>query len=137
MRFRIHHVYTLVLDLTTSDISAIADEDYETKYQLPVTVEAGQTHLVPIEIKDDTRFESDETFLATLNGSAVGEGIQIMSILIEDDDGKQNHFQRQTTGFLGFMIYERYEKISCSRISKHCFSKKKIQEWQKHSAYER
>ena len=82
--------HTLVLDLTTSDISAIADKDYEAKYQLPVTVEAGQTHLVPIEIRDDTRFESDEAFLVKLNGSAVGEGIRVMEIWIEDDDGKTN-----------------------------------------------
>ena len=82
--------YTVVLDLSTSDVSAIAGKDYEAKYQLPVTVEAGQTHLVPVEIRDDHRFESNETFLVKLNGSAVGEGIQVMNILIEDDDGKQN-----------------------------------------------
>ena len=80
---------TVVLDLTTSDVSAIADKDYKAKYRLPVTVEAGQTHLVPIEIRDDNRFELDETFIVILNGSAVGEGIQVMNILIEDDDGKQ------------------------------------------------
>ena len=80
----------VVLDLTTSDVSAIAGKDYEAKYRLPVTVEAGQTHVVPIEISDDNRFELDETFLVTLNGSAVGEGIQVMNILIEDDDGRQN-----------------------------------------------
>ena len=78
------------LDLSTSDASAIADKDYERKHQLPVTVVSGETHLVPIGIRDDNQFESDETFLVKLNGSAVGEGIQIMDILIEDDDGKQN-----------------------------------------------
>ena len=55
-------------------------------------MEAGQTYLVPIEIKDDNRFELDETFLVKLNGSAVGEGIQIMIILIADDDGEQSLF---------------------------------------------
>ena len=91
MGSKIAHVYhTLVLDLTTSDVSANADEDYESKYQLPITLEAGETQLVPIEIKDNNRFESDETFLVELNGSAVGEGIRVMEIWIEDDDGKTN-----------------------------------------------
>ena len=85
-----HWYHTVSPDLTTSDVSANADEDYEAKYQLPVTVEADQTQVVPIEIRDDTRYESDELFLVKLNGSAVGEGIKIMNILIEDDDGKQS-----------------------------------------------
>ena len=51
-------------------------------------MEAGQIRFFTIEIRDDNRFESDETFLVKLNGSAVGVGIQIMDILIEDDDGK-------------------------------------------------
>ena len=84
------NILLFYIDLTTSDLSANADEDYESKYQLPITLEAGETRLVPIEIKDDTRFESDETFLVKLNGSAVGDGIHIMNILIEDDDGKQH-----------------------------------------------
>ena len=103
------HVYhTVSLDLTTSDVSANADEDYEAKYQLPVTVEAGQTQVVPIEIRDDTRYESDELFLVKLNGSAVGEGIKIMNILIEDDDGKQSQFY--TKGLIGLM-YEGSHQI--------------------------
>ena len=81
------NVHTFALDLSTSDVSANADEDYESKYQVPVTVEPGKTRVVPIKIKDDNRFELDETFQVKLNGSAVGEGIQIMTILIEDDDG--------------------------------------------------
>ena len=51
-------------------------------------MEAGQTHLVPIEVRDDTQFESDEAFLVKLNGSAVGKGIRVMEIWIEDDDRK-------------------------------------------------
>ena len=82
------NVYSNALDFTTSDISASANEDYKSKHQLQVNVDAGQTVAVDISILDDYLVEGDEIFQVEITGADVGEGIQVMTILIEDEDGK-------------------------------------------------
>ena len=84
----VHLLKYNVLDFTTSDISALANEDYEPKHQLQVTVNAGQSDAVNISIWDDYRVEGDETFQVAITGADAGEGIKIMTILVEDEDGK-------------------------------------------------
>ena len=70
------------------DISASANEDYKSKHQLEVSVDAGQTVPVNVSILDDYRVEGDEIFQVEITGADVGEGIKVMTILVEDEDGK-------------------------------------------------
>ena len=53
-----------------------------------MTVNAGQSDAVNISILDDYRVEGDETFQVAITGADAGEGIKIMTILVEDEDGK-------------------------------------------------
>ena len=76
------------LDLSTSGLTASADVDYHTKQHNPVTLEAGQSKTIYIDIIDDGEVESNETFLVEISGAAVGIGIKVIEVTIVDDDGR-------------------------------------------------
>ena len=68
-------------------MSAQAHDDYQDTRQLFVTVKAGNSTVVSVEIIDDSQVEPDEVFFVKMFGDAVGKGINVLEITIEDDDG--------------------------------------------------
>ena len=72
----------------TSDISTEEYADYHPKRAFEVTVSLEEPTEVSILINDDTRIEAKESFLVTINGTKVGQGIRTVKVIISDDDCK-------------------------------------------------
>ena len=80
--------YICVPVLHTSDHSATGNVDFLPKHNESVSIEGYQSKQLYIDIFDDTKVEDDEQFFVTITGAAVGGGIRVVNVSIDDNDRK-------------------------------------------------
>ena len=67
-------------------MSTSKNKDYIFSDNTPISVDTNETKEVSIYIQDDLSIESLESFVVTLDGTYVGDGITSVLVTIEDDD---------------------------------------------------
>ena len=87
------HCATIVFTFLTKVLNTLAgdaldNEDFAPVCNVSVTINSHQTKTIYTSIVDDVKFEQDEDFYVEITGADVGDGINVVNILISDDDRK-------------------------------------------------
>ena len=76
------------LAITTYQLTATENVDYEAVLPAPVSVPTASSAQVNVAIINDADEEADEQFTVEISGTAVTNGFLLLHITIIDDDGK-------------------------------------------------
>ena len=104
--------------LHTSDQSTTENEDYLPIHNNSVAFNGYETKEENIAILDDGYAEHDEHFNLVITGAAVGEGINIVNIMIADNDRK--YLEQTTESLRNTRGTPRQRKWNKNTTEVHC-----------------